>query len=162
MWPFGSPRRSIFLLCMQSLDTAIALRPKRKPLGGYRLQSQQDPERPNPTFIQAANDAAEWLAHETGGVALGSTLEAIANIPTTAHILGGAVIGASPADGVIDQNHRVFGDANLLVRDGAAVPANVGVNPALTITALAERAMSKIPPKEPARWTAPASAARPD
>jgi cholesterol oxidase len=69
------------------------------------------------------------------------------NVPTTAHILGGAVIGAGPENGVVDQRQRVFGYENLLVCDGAAVPANVGVNPSLTITALAEHAMSEIPPK---------------
>jgi cholesterol oxidase len=67
------------------------------------------------------------------------------NIPTTAHILGGAVIGHGPEDGVVDRRQRVFGYQNLLVCDGAAVPANVGVNPSLTITALAEHAMSKVP-----------------
>ncbi|HEX3735343.1 MAG TPA: GMC family oxidoreductase, partial [Solirubrobacterales bacterium] len=65
---------------------------------------------------------------------------------TTAHILGGAVIGHSPEDGVVDAQQRVFGYENLLVCDGAAIPANVGVNPSLTITALAEHAMSRIPP----------------
>jgi cholesterol oxidase len=68
------------------------------------------------------------------------------NIPTTAHILGGAVIGANPESGVVDSSHRVFGYENLLVCDGSAVPANPGVNPSLTITALAERAMSLVPP----------------
>jgi cholesterol oxidase len=67
-------------------------------------------------------------------------------VPTTAHILGGAVIGHSPEDGVVDARQRVFGYENLLVCDGSAVPANVGVNPSLTITALAEHAMSQVPP----------------
>jgi cholesterol oxidase len=71
-------------------------------------------------------------------------MEAFANIPTTAHILGGAVIGAGPERGVVDARQRVFGYENLLVCDGAAVPANVGVNPSLTITALAEHAMSHV------------------
>jgi cholesterol oxidase len=71
--------------------------------------------------------------------------EAIFSIPTTAHILGGAVIGADPESGVIDDRHRIFGYHNLLVCDGAAVPANVGVNPSLTIAALTERAMTHIP-----------------
>ena len=74
-------------------------------------------------------------------------MEALANIPTTAHILGGAVIGGDAEHGVIDSDHRVFGYENLIVCDGAAVPANVGVNPSLTITAMAERAMSKVPAK---------------
>jgi cholesterol oxidase len=72
-------------------------------------------------------------------------MEAVANIPSTAHILGGAVIGADPSQGVVDARQRVFGYENLLVCDGAAIPANVGVNPSLTITALAEHAMSHVP-----------------
>jgi len=71
--------------------------------------------------------------------------EAIFAIPSTAHILGGAVIGESPDSGVIDSQHRVFGYENLLVCDGSAVPANVGANPSLTITAMTERAMTFIP-----------------
>jgi cholesterol oxidase len=158
LWPRGWSRRTIILLVMQTLDNAIALRPTLKRSGEVRLQTEQDPERPNPTFIPVANEAAEWLAERTGGIAQSSTTEALMNIPTTAHILGGAVIGHGPEDGVVDRRQRVFGYENLLVCDGAAVPANVGVNPSLTITALAEHAMSEIPAKgeaearaEPAR-----------
>ncbi len=145
LWPKGWSRRTVILLVMQTLDNAIALRPKLKRSGDVRLQTEQDPERPNPTFIPVANEAAEWLAERTGGVAQSSTAEALMNIPTTAHILGGAVIGHGPEDGVVDNRQRVFGYENLLVCDGAAVPANVGVNPSLTITALAEHAMAAIP-----------------
>jgi cholesterol oxidase len=130
---------------MQTLDNAVALRPRRGLFGRLRLQTEQDPERPNPTFIPVANRAAEWLAERTGGVAQSSMTEALLNTPTTAHILGGAVIGAGPEDGVVDARQRVFGYENLLVCDGAAVPANPGVNPSLTITALAEHAMSHVP-----------------
>jgi cholesterol oxidase len=145
MWPKGWSRRTIIVLVMQTLDNAIALRPKLKRSGDVRLQTEQDPERPNPTFIPVANDAAEWLARRTGGVAQSSVMEAMLNVPSTAHILGGAVIGHGPEDGVVDADQRVFGYENLLVCDGSAVPANVGVNPSLTITALAEHAMSKVP-----------------
>jgi cholesterol oxidase len=145
VWPRGWSRRTIIVLVMQTLDNAIALRPKRRRSGAVRLQTEQDPERPNPTFIPVANEAAEWLAKRTGGIAQSSLTEALMNIPTTAHILGGAVIGHGPEDGVVDARQRVFGYENLLVCDGAAVPANVGVNPSLTITALAEHAMSHIP-----------------
>jgi cholesterol oxidase len=145
LWPKGWSRRTIILLVMQTLDNAIALRPKLKRSGNVWLQTEQDPEKPNPTFIPVANDAAEWLAERTGGVAQSSVMEALMNIPTTAHILGGAVIGHGPEDGVVDARQRVFGYENLLVCDGSAVPANVGVNPSLTITALAEHAMSEIP-----------------
>ena len=127
---------------MQTLDNAIALRPKRKRSGEVRLQTEQDPERPNPIFIPVANQAAEWLAERTGGIAQSAITEAMLNVPTTAHILGGAVIGHDPEGGVVDSRQRVFGYENLMVCDGAAMPANVGVNPSLTITALAEHAMA--------------------
>ncbi len=148
MWPKGWSRRTIIVLVMQTLDNAIALRPKRKRNGDVRLTTEQDPEKPNPTFIPVANEAAAWLAERTGGIAQSSFSEALFNVPSTAHILGGAVIGSSPEDGVIDSRQRVFGYENLLVCDGSAVPANVGVNPSLTITALAERAMAEVPPKD--------------
>jgi cholesterol oxidase len=138
-------RRTIILLVMQTLDNAMALRPKQGPFGTLWLRTEQDPERPNPTFIPVANQAAEWLAKRTGGIAQSSMMEALFNVPTTAHILGGAVIAPDPSRGVVDAHQRVFGYENLLVCDGAAVPANVGVNPSLTITALAEHAMSHVP-----------------
>jgi cholesterol oxidase len=145
MWPKGWSSRTIIVLVMQTLDNAIALRPKVKRGGDVRLTTEQDPERPNPTYIPVANEAAEWLAERTGGIAQSSFSEALFNVPNTAHILGGATIGHSPEDGVVDSRQRVFGYENLLVCDGAAVPANVGVNPSLTITALAEHAMSHVP-----------------
>jgi cholesterol oxidase len=143
--PRGWSRRTIILLVMQTLDNAIALRPRPGRRGSMRLQTEQDPTRPAPTFIPVANEAAAWIAKEIGGVPQSSLMEAIASIPTTAHILGGVVIGASPEEGVVDARHHVFGYENLLVCDGSVVPANVGVNPSLTITALAERAMSFVP-----------------
>jgi len=161
LWPRDTSRRTIILLVMQTLDNAIALRPKLKRNGEVRLQTEQDPERPNPTFIPVANKAAEWLAERTGGIAQSSVMEATLNIPTTAHILGGAAIGHSPEDGVVDSHQRVFGYENLMVCDGAAIPANVGVNPSLTITALAEHAMSQVPPKEGAEPRPLPEAARP-
>jgi cholesterol oxidase len=111
------------------------------------LTTEQDPLHPNPDKIPAAYAAARWFAERVGGEAYSSVPEATLAIPITAHILGGAVIGAEASSGVIDGQHRVFGYENLLVTDGAAIPANVGANPSLTITALAERAMSFIPPK---------------
>jgi cholesterol oxidase len=160
LWPKGWSRRTIIVLVMQTLDNAIALRPTLTRSGDVRLQTEQDPDRPNPTFIPIANQAAEWLARRTGGVAQSSMTEALLNIPSTAHILGGAVIGGDPEHGVVDADQRVFGYENLLVCDGAAVPANVGVNPSLTITALAEHAMSRIPRAdgEPAAPQEPATA----
>jgi cholesterol oxidase len=145
MFPKHWSRRTIIILVMQTLDNAIALRPRKGPFGSLWLQTEQDPERPNPTFIPIANQTAEWFAKRTGGIAQSSFTEAMFNIPSTAHILGGAVIAPDPSQGVIDADQHVFGYENLLVCDGSAIPANVGVNPSLTITALAEHAMSRIP-----------------
>jgi cholesterol oxidase len=142
--PRGWSKRTIIVLVMQSLDNAISLRARLGRNGRVRLSTEQDPERPNPTFIPVANEFAEWLSRRTGGIAQSSIMEAAANIPSTAHILGGAVIGADPGSGVVDSRQRVFGYRNLMVCDGAAIPANVGVNPSLTITALAEHAMSHV------------------
>ena len=150
-WPFGWSRRTVILLIMQSLDNAIRLVPKRRLLGrGVRLQTEQDPKRPNPTYIPVAEQVANWFADQMNGFAQGGITESLFNIPTTAHILGGAVIGSGPDTGVVGPDNRVFGYENLLVCDGAAVPANPGVNPSLTITAMAERAMAQVPPKDPA------------
>jgi cholesterol oxidase len=145
LFPKHWSRRTIIILVMQTLDNAIALRPRRGPFGSFWLQTEQDPERPNPTFIPIANKAAEWFAKRTGGIAQSALTEALFNIPTTAHILGGAVIAPDPSQGVVDARQRVFGYENLLVCDGSAIPANVGVNPSLTITALAEHAISHVP-----------------
>jgi cholesterol oxidase len=143
----------VTLLVMQTLDNAIALRPRKRWLGrGYRLVTDQNRDKPNPTYIDVANQAAQWLARRTGGIAQSNVLEALADIPTTAHVLGGAVIGADASHGVIDRQLRVFGYRNLLVCDGAAMPANPGVNPALTITALAEYAMAQIPAAGPEQF----------
>jgi cholesterol oxidase len=146
LWPIRWSRRTVILLVMQTLDNAIRLRPKRRLLGrGVRLQTEQDPEKPNPTFIPAADHVARWMAERTSGVPQSGINEAIFNIPTTAHILGGAAIGADAEHGVVDARDRVFGYENLMVCDGAAIPANPGVNPSLTITAMAEHAMSQVP-----------------
>ena len=89
---------------------------------------------------------------EAEGTASSRHSFATANIPTTAHILGGAAVGADASRGVVDAQHRAFGYRNFLVCDGAAMPANPGVNPALTITALAEHAMSFVPRAAAAVW----------
>jgi cholesterol oxidase len=149
LWsPFKWSRRTVILLVMQTTDAAMHLVAKRRIFGrGIRLQTEQDPERPNPTFIPAANHAAEWFAEKMNGIPQSGITESSLNIPTTAHILGGAVIGPDPEHGVVDSRNRVYGYENLLVCDGAAVPANPGVNPSLTITAITEHAMEAVPPK---------------
>jgi cholesterol oxidase len=145
IWPVGWSKRTVIFLVMQSLDNAISFRARKGLFGGVKLSTEQDPEKPNPTFIESGNQAAEWLATHKGGYAQSMVLEAWANIPTTAHILGGAVIGKDPSSGVVDEKSRLFGYRNFLVCDGSTVPANPGVNPSLTITAMSEHAMSQVP-----------------
>lgn len=135
------------VLAMQSLDNAMRLRVKRRwPNGNAVLTTEQDPTNPSPDKIPAAYRTAEWIQQRIGGTAQSVVMEAALAIPTTAHILGGAVIGRDPQSGVIDAHHRAFGYQNPLVCDGSAVPANIGANPSLTITALTERAIAEIPP----------------
>jgi cholesterol oxidase len=144
----GTSRRTIILLVMQSLDNSIRLKVKRRfPGGAVSLTTEQDPLHPNPVNIPVAYDVARWFAQELDGDAYSNITEGMFAIPTTAHILGGAVIGATPQTGVVDSRQRVFGYENLLVCDGSAIPSNVGANPSLTITALTERAMTFIPVK---------------
>src|SRR5436305_584887 len=113
-----------------------------------RLTSRRDPGQPAiPAYLPVANQAARHIAGLTGGFPSSSINEVVLNVPTTAHILGGAAMGTSPADGVIDAHNRVFGYDNLYVVDGSMIPSNLGVNPSLTITAMAEHAMSHTPPK---------------
>ncbi|MEQ7126364.1 GMC family oxidoreductase [Actinopolymorpha sp. B11F2] len=137
--------RTIIALVMQSYDNSLTVSLRRGPLGrGSRLTSRQGHGRPNPTWLPAANDVVRRLATRIGGTP-GGTVGEVANIPLTAHIIGGCVIGDSSATGVVDGYHRVFGHPGLHVVDGASVSANLGVNPSLTITAQAERAMALWP-----------------
>ncbi|MFY9488306.1 MAG: GMC oxidoreductase [Solirubrobacterales bacterium] len=141
-------RRTVIVLVMQTVDNSIKFKPRKNFWGkGYHLTTEEDPLKPNPRFIPAANKAAELIAEKIGGTAQSSFFEVLFNIPATAHILGGAVIGDSPEHGVIDEFNRVYGYENLIVADGAAMPANPGVNPSLTITAIAEHAMTAVPDK---------------
>jgi cholesterol oxidase len=136
----GWSERTVIALVMQSADNSLTTH-YRRGWFGRRLATSQGHGAPNPTWIPAGNRVARLLAEEIGGAAGGALTEPF-NIPVTAHLLGGAVIGRSPADGVIDGYHRIYGHPGLHVVDGAAVSANLGVNPSLTITAQAERAMS--------------------
>ncbi|MGH3716153.1 MAG: FAD-dependent oxidoreductase [Micromonosporaceae bacterium] len=133
--------RTIIALVMQSLDNSITVYLKRTWYGRRKLSSRQGHGEPNPTWIPAGSEAVRRIADKIDGFP-GSTWTEVANIPMTAHILGGAAIGDSPDTGVIDPYHRVYGHPGLHVVDGAAISANLGVNPSLTITAQAERAMS--------------------
>ena len=136
--------RTIILLVMQSLDNSITVTLGRGWLGRRRLTSRPGHGRPNPSWIPAGHEACRRAARAIGGLA-GGTWGDLFNVPMTAHFIGGCVIGDSPQTGVVDPYHRVYGHPGLHVVDGAAVSANLGVNPSLTITAQAERAMALWP-----------------
>ena len=138
--------RTVIALVMQSHDNSLTLFAKRGLLGGPRLSSRQDEGSPNPTWIPIGHEVVRRLAGKVGG-APARTWGEVLGVPMTAHFLGGCAIGASEATGVVDPWHRVYGYPGLHIVDGSAVPANPGVNPALTITALAERAFSYWPNK---------------
>ncbi len=134
---------SVILLFMQHLDST--LRFKR---GWFNLSSTVSTGKAPSSFIPRAKELADRTAGIIKGKPFVMTTEALFGIPTTAHILGGAVIGDSPETGVIDKQHKVFGYQNMYVCDGSAISANPGVNPSLTITAMTERAMGFIPEKQ--------------
>jgi cholesterol oxidase len=133
--------RTVIGLVMQSYDNSITVYPKRGRTGRLRLTSRQGHGPPNPTWIPAATEAYRRIAAHIDGFPL-NTVGEIADIPMTAHLIGGCAIGAGPEQGVIDPYHRVYGHEGLHIVDGSAISANLGVNPALTITAQAERAMA--------------------
>jgi cholesterol oxidase len=141
--------RTVIALVMQTHDNSITVRRKRG-LFGWKLTSSEGHGEPTPTYIPQANAAVRALASKLGQVTgrrawAGSSIGEIFDIPMTAHFLGGAVISSTPASGVIDPYQRVWGYPGLHVVDGSAISANLGVNPSLTITAQAERAMSLWP-----------------
>ncbi|MFF7182227.1 GMC oxidoreductase [Streptomyces sp. NPDC008121] len=138
--------RTIIGLVMQSLDNSLTTYRKPGGLGKGLLTARQGHGAPNPTQIAEATRAASLLAEEINGFA-GSNIGELMGTPLTAHFLGGCPIGADAATGVIDPYHRLYGHPGISVVDGAAVSANLGVNPSLTITAQAERAMSFWPNK---------------
>ncbi|MGW8361060.1 GMC oxidoreductase [Streptomyces wedmorensis] len=138
--------RTIIGLVMQSLDNSLTTYRKPGGIGKGLLTARQGHGAPNPTQIEAATEAATLLAEEINGFA-GSNVGELMGTPLTAHFLGGCPIGADADSGVIDPYHRLFGHPGISVVDGAAVSANLGVNPSLTITAQAERAMSFWPNK---------------
>lgn len=136
-------KESVILLFMQHLDSTLRL--KRGLLNMRTVLSTG----PAPSaFMPLARELADSTSEEVDGTPFVMVSEAILGTPLTAHILGGCVIGENASKGVIDQDHQVFGYQNLYVCDGSAISANPGVNPALTITAMTERAMSRIPEKK--------------
>ena len=132
--------RTVIALVMQDVDSAIRVKSKRF-FFGWRITSENDAQRPNATYIPAANETARRIANRYGGIA-GGHIGDLVNAPFTAHFVGGCVIGRNPEAGVIDPYHRVWNYPSLHIIDGSTITANLGVNPSLTITAQAERAIS--------------------
>ena len=137
--------RTVIALVMQTVDNSLTLAGKRGRLG-WHLTSRQDESSPAPTYIPMAHDVVKRLAQRINGMPVGSWFENF-DAAVTAHFVGGCPIGSDEDSGVIDAYHRVYGYPGLHIVDGSAITANLGVNPSLTITAQAERAMALWPNK---------------
>jgi cholesterol oxidase len=137
--------RTVIALTMQNVDSYISVKPKRSWFG-WHLTSTNDPDHPNATYIPAANEVVRRIAEKHGGIAGGHVGDLI-DAPFTAHFVGGCVIGPDASRGVVDPYHRAWNYPTLHIVDGSTITANLGVNPSLTITAQAERALSLWPNK---------------
>jgi len=146
----GWAQRTTIILVMQTEDNRLRLRLGRSPFTLFQrnLVSRSDSEYQLPVHVFIGHQVTRAFAEKTNGIPMGSINEGLFNIPLTAHILGGCPFGREAQEGVIDLNGQVHGYPGLYVVDGSIVPANPGVNPSLTITALAEYAMSRVAPKE--------------
>lgn len=142
--------RMTTLTVMQNDDSGVALRLGRRWWAPWRRQLVSAPPvsgKMAPSHLPLANAATRAYAEASGGIALSSVMEAVGGKAMTAHILGGCAMGAGRDTGVIDADHQVHGHPDLYVVDGAAIPANLGVNPSLTIAAMAERFAARQPDK---------------
>jgi cholesterol oxidase len=135
---------------MQTHDNYLHIFRKRRLIWPFikTLTSEQASEKKNPVYIPIANEFGRRLAKRMNGTPGNIITEVYLNAPVTAHIMGGCSMGETPEEGVIDDHNNVKGYQNMLVVDGSMIPANIGVNPVLTIMALSERAMSFVPVKE--------------
>jgi cholesterol oxidase len=150
LWPLGMAAQTTIVLVMQTVENYLKLdyKPRWWRLGGRSLNSSVPAGmRRAPSYIPIANEVTQRLAEKMNGIPLSLLPEAAFNASTTAHILGGCCMGESPDKGVVGFNGEIFGYPNLFVADGSVVPANLGVNPSLTITALSEYIMSQMPEK---------------
>ncbi|TAK12881.1 MAG: GMC family oxidoreductase [Anaerolineae bacterium] len=143
----GWAKHTTIMLVMQTEDTRTTVRFGRSPWTLFRrgLVSEADSGHTIPAQIDIGHRAVKILAEEMGGIPAGSVAESLFGMPSTAHILGGCPMGRSADDGVVDLNCEVFNYPGMYVVDGSIMPANPGINPSLTITALAEYAMSRMP-----------------
>ena len=151
--PIGFAYKSIILLLMQNHDNYFRISLKRRLIWPFikTLTSKQPKEKKTPSYIPILNSFGRRLAKRMNGTPCNAASEVFMGAPITAHIMGGCGLGTTPEKGVIDEQNRVKGYKNMLVVDASVIPANLGVNPALTIVALSERAMSFIPVKASAK-----------
>ncbi len=147
IFPFNWARKTIILLVMQPIDNYLKLNYKSRwwRLGGFSLNSQSSDGKNIPSHIPIGEKTAATIIQKKGGTTMTTYMDALFDIPSTAHILGGACMGSDIDSGVIDENFEMFNYPGLFVIDGSMVPCNLGVNPSLTITALSEYAMSRFP-----------------
>jgi cholesterol oxidase len=143
------PERDTLLLVMQTAENLMHLRRGRSIMTLFRRGLISEPDQENPILcaVEAGRDVVERFAERVNGVPWEGMNDVLDN-PNTAHILGGCGIGADETEGVIDISHEVFNYPGLYVADASAIPSNLGVNPSLTITAMTERAMSRITAKD--------------
>jgi cholesterol oxidase len=147
----GLTRRGVALMIMQTKDNLMSLKLGRSPFTFFQrgLVAQHDEENRIPVDIDLGHRVARAFAEAIDGYPVGTVPEGLLDIPTTAHMLGGCLIGRDADEGVINEDFQAHHYPGLYIVDGSVVPANPGVNPSLTITALAEYAMSRIPQKHP-------------
>jgi len=149
IFPINWSQKTIILLVMQPINNYLKLNYKKRwwRFGGYSMNSNSNTGEKIPSYIKIGEDIAKEITKKNRGHIISSYMDTLFGIPTTAHILGGACMGKTENEGVVNKNFEVFNYPNLYVIDGSVIPTNLGVNPSLTITALAEYAMSKFPPK---------------
>lgn len=135
----------VILLIMQTIDNAMRLIWKNSVFGG-RMKLVNKGQKKVPAYIPVGQEIMERYAKKVNGIPQNILLEVFFNRPTTAHILGGCPMSGSPDGGVVDKNLKVHGYPDFYITDGSIIQGNIGVNPSLTITAMAEYAMNKIPP----------------
>ena len=152
LWPFHRAERSTVLLVMQKISNWLRLEYRRRwwRLGGLGLTSNWHTRQPVPSYIPVANEFAVRMARKQGGKAYSILPEVVLDTSSTAHIMGGCIMADSPEAGVTDFTGKIHGYDNLYVVDGSLVAANLGVNPSLTIAAVAEYVMDRFPEKEAA------------
>ena len=149
LWPFGWAKKSVILLVMQPISNYLKMSYTRKwwRFGARTMNTNLDSKGKLPSKIPIGEEVAETIANKTGGFTMAAITNSLLNIPTTAHILGGCIMGDTIDSGVVNENLEVFNYPDMYIIDGSIIPSNLGVNPSLTITAVSEYAMSQFPVK---------------